>query len=376
MKRSLFLLLFAFCFAGSARAEVAWPDVSAPVGDILHNRERSGFGPSDTDTLSNRRLDGMLDEAAAILADNPGAGARQELASLRESIAASRDRIAKLRFEAAGAPEGDGSMTGSLLSRIGLSTPTRGGYEERIAEEQRSIDEREARYATLEQGFGKDLERIGIHLTPEQMKGLMSMATADDIVAMQAAFENMKSINRELQAATARSGESLDVARRYYGIYAVMLEIALRMDDQFIARVDNDYLARLSKISGEADAARHEAERLMASTDDRSLRDVLTHNVSAQKLTIEAAGAYRNRLVEQRDRIDASRRLIGLRHEVAVNTWKTVRLSSDLVDMMRSTDKDFDALLNLDIPELKPFESIQMQQEFEKLTRRISAPPS
>lgn len=373
MKRSLFILLFTFCLAGNARAEVAWRDVSSPVGDILHNRERSGFGPSDTDTLSNRRLDEMLDEAAAILADNPGGSARKELASLRESIAASRERIAKLRFQSAGAPEGAATLTGSLMSRFGLSSPTRGGYEEQIAEEERSVAAKQERYAAVERSFGKDLEKIGIHLTAQQMKGLMSMATADDIIAMQAAFENMKSINRELQAATVKSGESLDVARRYYGIYAVMLEIALRMDDEFMAKVDNDYLARLSKISDEADAARQDAEMLMTSTEDAGLRDVLAHNISAQKLTIQAAGAYRNRLVGQRARIEAARRLIGMRYEVAVNTWKTVRLSSDLVDMMRSTDKDFDTLLNLDIPELRPFESIQMQQEFERLTRRISA---
>jgi len=375
MRYVLFSLFLIFCI-DAASAEVAWRDVSTPVDNILRNRERAGFGPTGQDTLSNRRLDGMLDEAVSILTDNPGGQYRKDLAALRDAISSSRERIAKLRFEAAGAPEGSGSILDPLLAKIGLGGKTKSSYEARIANEQRSIAEKEARYAALEEAFLKDLSGIGINLTRAQMKGLMAMATADDIIAMQSAFENMKSINRELQDATVRSDESLDVARRYYGIYAVMLEIALRMHDNFISRVDDEYLMRLSKIVQETAAAREEAEGLATSTLDKGLKEVLARNISAQKLTLEAANAYRQRLIEQRDRIAAARHRIGLRHEVAVNSWKTVRLSSDLVGMIRSTGKDFDTLLSLDIPDLRPFQSIELQREFERLTRKIDVPSS
>lgn len=169
-----------------------------------------------------------------------------------------------------------------------------------------------------------------------------------------------------------RADESLEIARRYYGIYTVMLEIALKMHDDFVSKVDAEYLTRLDTVRHRAASARADAERLSAATNDAALRRILSHNISAQAETLEAAVIYGNRLREQRNRMKETRARIAERHEVAVNTWRTVRLSSELVGMVRAAGQDFDVLMSLDIPDLRPFENRELQEEFGKISRELA----
>jgi len=74
--------------------------------------------------------------------------------------------------------------------------------------------------------------------------------------------------------------------------------------------------------------------------------------------------------------VKSSARQIERQHRVAVNTWRTVDVSSDLVSMMRTTGKAFDALMKLEIPPIRPFESQEMELEFQKITDTIKTPMS
>ena len=56
---------------------------------------------------------------------------------------------------------------------------------------------------------------------------------------------------------------------------------------------------------------------------------------------------------------------------VARNTFETVKLSGDLLTVMRSSEQLFELLYELQVPELRPFENVEMQREFERLTDQL-----
>ena len=57
----------------------------------------------------------------------------------------------------------------------------------------------------------------------------------------------------------------------------------------------------------------------------------------------------------------------------AWNTYETVRVSGELVGLVRSSRKLLDGLLNRQVPALRPFGNLEMRKEFEKLTAQLRA---
>ena len=56
---------------------------------------------------------------------------------------------------------------------------------------------------------------------------------------------------------------------------------------------------------------------------------------------------------------------------VALNTYETVKVSGELVRLLRSSTQAFDDILNIQVPDLLVFQNRQMKQEFSALTTRL-----
>jgi len=59
---------------------------------------------------------------------------------------------------------------------------------------------------------------------------------------------------------------------------------------------------------------------------------------------------------------------------VAENTYKTVSLSSAVSGMIREGVDSFEALINLQMPDIQTFESREIQGELSRLTQRMGEP--
>lgn len=357
-----------------------WERASPAIDLILNERAETRFAPvGPSDSAPARRLAQMLDKAVDLLAVTDTENVRQRLRDAHAAIREKEKKIAGYRFSMASAPEGDDNpLRTAIKDYLGIApmTLTKGDYRRLIAGVEEEIRGLQDEIAGAKREFADGLRKIGVNLTDQQVEGLMSMVTGDDLVTMQAAFENMKAINQELLQATIRTDESLEVARRYYGIYAVMLEIAQYMHEDFIAKVDGSYLKKLGEIEERTRKLRGETAGLVRAERDPHLKKVLESNVAAQDLTLRAAQVYRQRLLEQKAKVQQSLSAVNRQLQVAVNTYRTVENSHDLVQLMRSTGKQFDQLMKLEIPTLRPFESIEMQNEFNRLSEELRGTPT
>ena len=57
---------------------------------------------------------------------------------------------------------------------------------------------------------------------------------------------------------------------------------------------------------------------------------------------------------------------------MAINTYKTVKLSSMVSALINNGLKTFDTLSKLQIPDMAKFENKEIQEQFRKLTLRMS----
>lgn len=358
-----------------------WADLDDAAGDILERRQKDwSVSANRYHTVDERSyaLNGLLDEALERLSDGEAAGLRARIADLRQQLAEREAAIADLRAGMVALPAERCDAAGPDASWVGRQfactfATSRSDQAARIAETRRQADELAAAIDHAKQDFARGMEGLGIRLSADQVDGLLRLATAGDIVAAHTVYDNLRRVNEELHRATVSADESVEVARRYYGFYAVLLEVALHMHERFLDTVRNHHLPRLAAVEEEARAARAEAAGMRRRERDTVLAAQLDANVKALDLTLQAASLYRRTLEEQVQAVTAAWKRVGRQRDVAVNTWRTVRASADMLAMMSESGRAFDALLTLDLPPPRAFDNQQLKREFERLTDRLVA---
>ena len=361
--------------AASEQARTAWTESQDLLSRILMERSATRFGPLDQMPAGRRqRVERWLDQAAEILAASPALTSRDRLRRLAEEERQLRRQIAEDRVARVSAPRAPSNIFEQLMALLSLSA-TQAYYDTRIAR----ADERLARISeeriSARAAFTADLERIGVRLRPDQVDGLLSRASADDMVAIQSLFTNLRGIIELLREQAEASGESLEVVRRLYGVHAVLLEVAIDAHRDLLRKIDQDWSVRLAEIERGTRELREEAQRILRTERDRGLLEVTRTNIAAQDLTLRAVGLYRQRLAEQRAGVEASARRLEAQARVAVNTWATAERAADLAALMRFSDRAFEALSAFEVPSIRPFESRELQGEVERLTERLRGLP-
>lgn len=302
-------------------------------------------------------IDDLLDEAVAILSVSPTLQYRDRIQALQSEILRWRAEIAEARQQRVTAP------TESTFKK------TVADYDALIAERESDIQRASQEIESLKREFAQSLRAIGLKLEDEQLDLLLSTVVGDNLVDLGILFDNVKSITRQLEQLLEQSGEDLQSARRYYGLYVVLLKSLDRMHVQIEDAIDERYLPQIDDIVGQTQTLAADTERLLRESPER--RALLEGNLQAQQLTLQAAGFYRQYLVDQAAQVRQARLELEKDIAAAWNTYETVRVSGELVGLVRSSQLLLDGLMNRQAPALRPFESLEMQREIQKLTRQL-----
>jgi hypothetical protein len=244
---------------------------------------------------------------------------------------------------------------------------TVGDIEDEIAERERLLAEQQQAMADLHTEAAAELRAMGLDIDAEGLDFLLSTVVGDDVMDMTLAFEQVRALTEQLEVLTVESREDLPTARRYYGMYVVLLKALDHMHAALLEGIATDYLPRIDAIGRRARELQQETQTLIAQRPSR----VLESNLAAQRLTIEAAGRYAEYLKGQQHQVEASRQRLAQDIAVAQNTYETVKMSGDLVAMMQDSRQLLDSLFRLQVPPLRAFENLEMKQEFQRLTSAL-----
>jgi len=339
-----------------------WDDVLPPLGEALDLQERQDQLPASSwlgpDRVSNRQeIDELLDEAVEILSVSPVRGYRERIADLRSEVEAAKRDIAEYRQKRISAPQD------SLVKR------SVDDYDRAIERRQADIERYTSELSEVRREFAAELRSIGLELGDEQLEFLLSTVVGDNLVDLGVVFDNVKAITLQLDQLVESSGEDLESARRYYGMYVILLKALNRMHLQIEQLIGERYLPQIDAIIDRAKALSAETRELQQRSPDK--RDLLALNLEAQQLTIQAAGAYRGYLEDQARQVHFARLDLQQDIDAAWNTYETVRVSGELVGLVRSSRFLLDGLLERQVPPLRPFHNLEMNREFEKLTDQL-----
>ena len=309
----------------------------------------------------------LLDEAIEMLDSSPLRDLWRELHATRKLIRKGHHKLAEYRQRRVSAPR---EKEAGLFDRAFISTKE--DYDKMIAAEEGEIKASEKVVDDLKDGIVKLLKDLHLDIDRDGLESLLSSVSGDDFVSMIALFDNIRQLTGQLQDLTEQSGEALDIAKRYYGMHVVLVKIMDRMQIRFITEIDQEHIPRLQGYTKEAGGnIRQALELIRKEGGDES---ILRSNIESNELTMRAAKLYTEYLLQNADLIRAENKQIKKNLSTALNTYKTVKLSSDVSRLMKTGRQNFEALMKLQIPPLREFRNEMLRKEYQRMTTELLNP--
>lgn len=305
-----------------------------------------------------KKVEGYLDVAGEALGISSISNRRIKIANLKDSIIEKHKNISVYRRKKISAVE---STYNPLVT-------TKSGYVKKIAAAEEEIATATDDIAAEKQKLVADLERIGMKLDAKSIDNLLDSITGDEFVRVSIIFDNAKKFAAELERLTNESGEDLETAKKYYGVYLMLLKTVSRLQEKFVENVDNEYYPKLDKFADKARETIAEAKKAIRLGGDKA---TLEKNIENNRLTYDAAMFYKQGLAEQKHQMMLANLETNKSILTAANTYKTVALSKDVAELMAVSRRAFDAITGLTVPDLRPFENQKMKKAFSTMTRDL-----
>lgn len=342
-----------------------WDKVTPALNQVLDIEKENETLPDSAwigkDKTDNQgKINKLLDEAIGILSISKTSEIRKQIRDLEEDIRSLKQTIAKYRQAQISAPIRSKWKT------------TVSDYDEKIDQLNELIQQRHKDIVKFKAQFSQQLTDRGLHITTEQLDVLLSSVVGDDIIQSSVVYDNIKKISQQLMVLTKNSGEDMEISQRYYGMHTVLLKTLLHMQITFTNNISTKYLPKIGQIVEEVNNINETTRNLLSGEVDKNHRLHLMANIGAQKLTLKTAELYKRHLNRQQDKVEIAKNKTESDLQIAQNTYRTVRISGELINLLRTSQKSFDTLLNIQVPDLLVFESLQMKQEFAILTQKLA----
>lgn len=369
---ALFLLSASSVFAASEDSLPSylvekWGSLTETLSDALSLRDKQETLPASSwfgaDRTSNaRKIDELLDRALEILAQGRAGDLRRQALELRAEIPKLRLEADGLRNQRISAPES------SRLPWV----RTRAKIDERLSELEGEIADRERALSAVNAQLAEALHGLGLQLDDRQIDILLSSVTGDDLLQNAVVFSNVRAMVEKLAELSREDRDNLEINRRYSGLYLVLNDLLIHTQEELVRRIDGEYKPRLGEIGREAEALRKEAlaKASQAGYSD-SQKKSFALNAESNAMTLRVAELYTRLLDSQRKGILDNLADLRRSRDLAENTYRTVRSSGDLRNLIRSGLELFDSIHALSMPEILPFENEAIRREFDEINKRL-----
>ena len=344
-----------------------WGNLTETLSDALSLRDGQETLPDSAwfgaDKSSNaKKIDDLLDKALEILVQGQAEDLRRQAVALRAEIPELRLEADALRNQRISAPE---------TSRLPW-VKTRSKIDARLSELDGEITGRERALSAVNAQLAEALRGLGLQLDDRQIDVLLSSVTGDDLLQNAVVFANVRLMVEKLAELSREDRENLEINRRYSGLYLVLNDLLIHTQEELVRKIDGEYKPRLSEIEREAETLRKEAlDKAAQAGYSEAQKKSFALNAESNAMTLCVAGLYVQLLDAQRkgilDHLAALRR----NRDLAENTYRTVRSSGDLRNLIRSGLELFDSIHALSMPEMLPFENETIRREFEEINKRL-----
>ena len=216
------------------------------------------------------------------------------------------------------------------------------------------------------------MNNLGIKLTREQIRVMTTRIDGDDLARSFAIFDVTKQISNTLSKIMIKNSFSSSASVKYYGTYVVLSEILGFNQRQYINKIENIYLPGLEKIKEDIEETIEFTEESLEDSKIEQNRNILLSNIKSNKFTLDVLNKYKLILLNQTKSLKVALKRTNEQITVAYSTYDTAVNSANLVNIINQTQDTFNKIMNMQLPNIIPFENIELEQKFKKFLINFS----
>jgi tetratricopeptide (TPR) repeat protein len=301
------------------------------------------------------KIDEVLEELEPVLFDG-------EVVDYAARIRNALERIKQLQMEKAKLTE----------EKIFGKPEERASYDKKIEDRQEAMDDLETLIQKLEVDLMKKFHRLGVDMSISQVRVLTRRVDGDDLGHTLAVFDVTKQISRKMAELMTATKFEPEFTKKYYGIYVVMAEMILYSQRIYLEKINKIYLPALDVIQNDIKKSIRFAEKSLRKQDNKGNREILKNNIESNKFSREVLDFYRKTLETQISHLRKAMESSRANADVAYSTYDTAAISGNLVNLIDTTQEEFNKVLEMQLPTIVPFTNQALEKRFTEITSRIS----
>lgn len=341
------------------------------LGESFNLPESQWFGRDKTS--ANADIDDYLDDLIERLELPALVSLRKNYFKVEKKIGEERRTLRELREKRlfAVSEESSAIMKYTPDTLKTWTASTRADFDQLIVAHEKNLEELEISLFELRTAMSDELATAGVKLDPEQLDFLYTTVTGEDTIRAIMLFNSATTVSKQLQHLMETNSQDFDAVKRYYGMATILHRMVVKIQQDFIYKLEDVYMVQLESYKAEAKKSLSEAKRLKSGADGDQ-RVILDKNIEANQLTLEAIDRYIHYLQDQAKNAKAILKKAEAREAIAMNTYSTVKVSLDVLSLMQDSQRDFQAFSTMQVPEIAPFDNPEIRKEFLNITQKLN----
>ena len=306
------------------------------------------------------KIDKVLREIEPLLFDGEVVDYATKIREIREQIRSLESQKVVLNEKLVFAPI-EKSLLSSFKNDIKKEITK---IEQLISKAYKLIDE-------YEFDLKRKLNALGIEVTRAQIRVMTTRVDGDELARSFAIFDVTRQISTTLGELVKQNSFSASTTVKYYGTYVILSEILSYSQREYIRKIEKIYRPALFNIKNDIQDAIDFAEQSIKSAKSNKNKNILKSNIKSNELFLMVLKQYDDILEEQEKALGRALEITTEQITVAYSTYDTAANSANLVNLINETQDTFNRILDMQLPEIIPFENIELENKFIEISAQI-----
>lgn len=246
---------------------------------------------------------------------------------------------------------------------------TKADYDEKIKNLKIKIILFEDKIKLVRENLSNNFKKIGVEISDKQLDTILTRVDGNDFVQLYLIADVLKQITKQLLELMNANNEELSIAKNYYGMHLVSMQLVVFVQEKYRDKLFNNYLIELNKMQKKNTEILHETKYSLKQENDPQRKDQYENNLKAQEFNLKVIKLYKDHLNISLKSI--AKIIIESKKQVLLsrNTFLTVSSSSQLLTMINKSMSEYNKIMQIKMPEIQIFKNTAIKEKYLELSK-------
>ncbi len=312
-------------------------------------------------TFRDTKFQRIIQDCFEIMADSPLIDLLALQDEVRDGVRKRQEKLGRLARESLTAPADSWNPLATTQESLRKD-------QARLREE---ISELQTSFAAEKEKVYAAIVNNGTPLKREQFDLMISAADAVETAKIMAVAENLRYLLQSMESQVSAPDAPLEMLKMYSGVYMMCYRVYIYAVAYAVVYIEQQYQPRLAELKKKNDDLMDESRSLRRQLTSDADRKTLESNMASQKRMDEVLDLYGRYLKNRAKDLQNLNKEMGKHYRVAENTYRTIQLSSQLLELVRYSRNDFSRIFSFRTPELGLMLDERLSREFAEVTAAL-----